>query len=150
MKKNILIIMVIAGMFFTINSISVLALGGAWLEGQAGADIVPPPQAGADLKAPKAVKLDNPITANNVETLLLNVANLAIFLGTMLAVLAFLWIGFKFIAARGNPTAIKEAQMWFLYAVIGTAILISARVIVQVIQNTLTSSGIVNESLFKK
>lgn len=94
--------------------------------------------------------LQNPINADNIEQLLLKVVDIAIFVGSLIAVLMFLVVGFKFVMAQGNPKEIEEAKKWFFYAIIGTVILISSKVIVEVIQNTLTSSGIVNEKLFKK
>ncbi|MDP3962514.1 MAG: pilin [bacterium] len=94
--------------------------------------------------------LQNPLKAKSVEQVLTTVVDLAIFIGVIFAVLMFIWIGFKFILARGNQTALKEAREWFLWAVIGTAVLISAKVIVEVVKNTFISAGVVNQDLFKK
>ncbi len=94
--------------------------------------------------------LSNPLKANSVTELLFSVVDMAMFIGMIVAVLMFIWIGFKFVMAQGNDKALSEAKSWFLYAVIGTAVLISAKLIVSVVQNTLTSSGLVNESLLKK
>ncbi len=94
--------------------------------------------------------LQNPIKANSVEEVLYIIVDLAVFLGVIIAVLMFVYIGFKFIMAQGDSGALKDARQWFLYAVIGTAILISAKVIVEIIKNTAISAGVVNESLFKK
>lgn len=93
-------------------------------------------------------KLPNPIEANNIQTLLLTVVDIAIAIGSMIATVMFLWIGFKFVMARGNQSELKEAKEWFMYAVIGTAILISSKIIVEVIQTTLVNTGVVKESVF--
>lgn len=94
--------------------------------------------------------LTNPIKVSNVQEALFLTVDLMIFIGTILAVLAFIFIGFKFVMAQGNDTELSNAKKWFMYAAIGTAVLISSKVIVEVIKNTFVSTGIVNESLFKK
>ena len=93
------------------------------------------------------VKLDNPIQANNIRELLLSVVDLAINIGVVVAVLMFVWVGFKFIWAQGNESELSEAKQWFMYVVIGTALLISSKVIVEVVKTTLISTGIVNQQL---
>lgn len=94
--------------------------------------------------------LQNPLKAKSVEDIVVTVVDLAIVIGVIFAVFMFIWIGFKFVMARGNESALKEAKEWFLYAVIGTAILISAKVIVEVVKNTFISAGVVKQELFNK
>lgn len=94
--------------------------------------------------------LQNPLKAKSVEEIVVTVVDLAIVIGVIFAVFMFIWIGFKFVMARGNESALKEAKEWFMYAAIGTAILISAKVIVEVVKNTFISAGVVNEQLFNK
>jgi len=99
---------------------------------------------GSAHNTPSVVKLDNPIKVNSISALLLSLVDFAIFLGSIVAVLMFVYIGFKFVMAQGNQTALTEAKEWFMYAVIGTALLISSKVVVSVVQNTLKSTGLVN------
>ncbi len=94
--------------------------------------------------------LQNPLKAKDLNSLLLTIVDLAVVIGVIMAVLVFIFIGFKFVMAQGNETKLKQAKEWFLYAVIGTAILISAKLIVSVVQNTLISAGVVDEKLLKK
>jgi hypothetical protein len=101
-------------------------------------------------KTPVVVKLDNPIKVNSISDLLLTLVDLAIYLGSIVAVLMFIYIGFKFVMAQGNDSAISEAKEWFMYAVIGTALLISSKVVVEVVKTTLISAGLVSEQQFKK
>lgn len=97
----------------------------------------------------KIVPLQNPLNnINSVTDLLYKFVDLAIFLGVIFAVFMFFWIGFKFVMARGNSTELEEARKWFFYAVIGTAILISSKVIVEVMKRTLTNAGVVKEGQF--
>ena len=100
-------------------------------------------------KAPPT-KLDNPINANNVKELLLSMVDLAIFLGSIIAIFVFIWVGFTFVMAQGKEAEITKAKDWFLYAVIGTAMLISSKIIVSVLQNTLISAGVVDQKIFNQ
>lgn len=97
---------------------------------------------------PASTKLTNPIKVKSIQELLLTMVDLGIFLGSIVAVFMFLWIGFKFVMARGNEGELADAKNWFLYAVIGTALLISSKVVVEVLKNTLVASGVVEERLF--
>jgi type IV secretory pathway VirB2 component (pilin) len=58
-------------------------------------------------------------------------------IGGIVAVLAFIFVGFKFVLAQGNPGKIKEAREGLLYVAIGTAVLLGAWVIANVISNTI-------------
>jgi len=62
---------------------------------------------------------------------------LMIQIGTPIAALAIIYSGFLFVAARGNETKITDAKRALTYSIIGTAILIGALVIQQVIANTI-------------
>ena len=74
--------------------------------------------------------------------------NIATYIGVILAVLALIWVGFRFIAAQGNPEKIKEAREFFYAVVIGIAILIGASTIVNIVKNTLTTAGVVQPGAF--
>jgi len=101
-------------------------------------------------KSSPVIKLESPLKAKNLKELLFSLVDFGIFLGSIIAVFMFIWIGFKFVLARGNSSELSSAREWFLYAVIGTAILISSRVIVEVVKNTLISSGVANEEIWKQ
>lgn len=62
--------------------------------------------------------------------------NILLPIGGVIAVIAFIYSGFKFVMARGNETALKDAKRNLLYVAIGTAILLGAWVIANVIENT--------------
>ena len=89
----------------------------------------------------------NPLTATDVTTLLTDLINIAIPIGAVIAVIMYIYVGFKFILAQGKPEEIKKAWDWFLWLSVGTAILIGAKVIVTVIESTLTSAGVVQQGL---
>ncbi len=145
--KKFLISSIILITFFTLN----VQFSFAQQPPPSGTNVTPPSSVDVTSKNNSVFPtLKNPIKANNIQELLNDVVNLAIVIGMIVAVLMFIWIGFKFVMARGNSEALKEARNWFLWAVVGTAILISARVITAVVQNTLTSAGVVDERLFKQ
>ncbi len=91
-------------------------------------------------------KLQNPLNAKSVKDVILLAVDIMVWLGVCFAILAIIWVGFKFVMAQGDPKAISEAKSWFFYIIIGLAILISAKVIVEIVQNTLTKAGVVNEN----
>lgn len=107
------------------------------------------PQYGGNNANPQQIHtLDNPLKVNSLTELLTTIADFLIFIGMILAVFMFIFIGFKFVWAQGSGEKISEARQWFFYAVIGTAILISSKVIVQVVKSTFESAGIVNPGTF--
>ena len=65
--------------------------------------------------------------------------NIIIPIGSVLAVVAFIWAGFLFVTAGGDEGKIKTARSALLYAAIGTAVLLGASVISSVLQNTIDS-----------
>lgn len=107
------------------------------------------PSAGDAVTAPQTVeRLENPIQSNDLKALLASLVDLAIVLGTIVAVFMFIWIGFQFVTAQGDEGKIKDAKAWFVYAVVGTAILIGSKVILEVIKSTLIDAGLVQKGLF--
>lgn len=92
--------------------------------------------------------LCNPLKVGSIQDLLYLIVNIATYIGVILAVLALIWVGFRFIAAQGNPEKIKEAREFFYAVVIGIAILIGASTIVNIVKNTLTTAGVVQPGAF--
>ena len=89
----------------------------------------------------------NPLNSSDITTLLTDLVNIAIPIGAVIAVIMFVYVGFKFIFAQGKSEAIKDAWKWFGYVAIGTAILLGAKVIVTIMESTLTSAGVVQPGL---
>jgi len=85
-------------------------------------------------------ELDNPF-GNNVDSLfdlLAIVIEKIIFpIGGTLAVLAFIYSGFLYVTAQGDTSKIKTAHTALLYTAVGTAVLLGARVIAEVIRGTI-------------
>ena len=89
----------------------------------------------------------NPLNATSVTAVLTDVVNIAIPIGAIIAVIMFVYVGFKFIFAQGKPDKITDAWKWFAYVAIGTAILLGAKVIITIMESTLTSAGVVQPGL---
>jgi len=64
----------------------------------------------------------------------------------LFGILALVWTGLQYVLAQGNSDRIKELHKTLLAIVIGIAIVIGARVIVQVVINTLKATNVINSS----
>lgn len=95
-----------------------------------------------------AATLQNPLKVNSIQDVIFLAVDLSIYVGTSFAVLALIYVGFKFVAAQGNEKELIAAKQWLFYIVIGLAILISSKVIVVIVKNTLINSGVVDSKVF--
>ncbi len=57
--------------------------------------------------------------------------------GIPIIVLALVYTGFRFVAARGNPTKIADAKKLLLYTIIGSAVVLGAWTIATILTNTI-------------
>lgn len=94
--------------------------------------------------------LQNPLKVKTVEGVIDLVVNIAMYLGLAFGTLMLIYSGFKFITAQGDPGKVTEAKDLFFAVIIGIAVLISARLIVEVIRETLTSAGVVKQGVLGK
>lgn len=92
--------------------------------------------------------LVNPLQANTIQELIFFVIDLAMNVGIVLAVIMIIYAGFNFIMARGNETKLKDARSFFYGVILGLAVLIASKVIVEIIKNTLISAQVVKSSVF--
>ena len=145
MKKTILISIVLgmmfAGMAFVGNYVhaqSPVPGGSTGSYGSTGVNT----QTTTAQNQPNAT-LQNPLNANSVQDVIYLAVDIAVYVGLAFAVLAIIFVGFKFIAAQGKPKELEDAKKWFLYIIIGLAILISAKVVVTIVKTTLVNSGVV-------
>lgn len=88
----------------------------------------------------KPFVIENPLkcgqncTINDLLKTLVNEILLPI--ASIIAVLSFIYSGFMYVMAKGNENEIKRAHRALLYSAIGTAILLGAWSIVNVVSNT--------------
>lgn len=106
-----------------------------------GGDPGPTPGGGDPGPAPTNVNftLKNPFGQNTTLTGLINkiIDDLLIPIGAVVSVLMIIYAGFLFVTARGNEKQIGDAKQALLYACIGAAILLGAKIISTVIQGTI-------------
>lgn len=63
----------------------------------------------------------------------------AIKIGGIILTIALVWVGFLFVAARGNEEKISRAKAALMWTIIGGLILLGAKAIQSVITTTVTS-----------
>ncbi len=65
------------------------------------------------------------------------------------AVLALVYVGFRFVLTRGDTKEMTKLRDWLFYIVIGVAIVIGARIIISIVINTLSATGTVSPSVIQ-
>ena len=119
----------------------------------AGAISNPTPAAGAvsNPSGSGTFTLTNPLSGiNSIGALVQNFVQIFSYIVILFAVLMFIYTGFQYITAQGNSTKIKELHARLLYIVIGVAVVIGARVIIDVVINTLSATGTVNPQVIQQ
>lgn len=91
----------------------------------------------SDICPPGRFCLPNPLKFNNIWDLLQGMSALAVRLGMVLAVLAFIYAGFMYVTAIGNPTKLTKAHNTLKFVAIGSIIIMSATLIIELVINTL-------------
>jgi hypothetical protein len=103
-----------------------------------GSSAVPPQNSGT-------FNLKNPLQVDSVGGLVQNFVEIFSYVVILFAVLMLVFVGLKFILARGNSEEMNKLKDWLLWIVVGVAVVIGARVIIQVVINTLSASGTVDQ-----
>lgn len=81
----------------------------------------------------------NPLRYNSLDALLSAVLAAAIQLGSIILTIAIVFVGFRFVAARGNEEKIRSARTALMWTIIGGLILLGATAIQSVITSTVSS-----------
>lgn len=84
--------------------------------------------------------IDNPLKQNVsslTELLVLIINNIIIPVGAVIAVMAFIYVGFLFVMAQGNSTKLEDAKKMFFGVIIGTLLLLGAGAIARAIEATI-------------
>jgi len=90
--------------------------------------------------------LQNPLKVDSIGGLVKNFVEIFSYIAILFAVLVLIYIGFQYViySAQGNSGKIKELHSWLLWTAVGVAVVIGARVIVEIIINTLGLTGTVS------
>ena len=107
------------------------------------------PAADNNVNTQPTFTLTNPLEVNSIGEFVQNAVSIFSYLVILLAVLAFIWTGLQYILARGNTEKMKEATKRLGYIVIGVAIVIGARLLIQVVINTLQATGTINPKVIE-
>jgi hypothetical protein len=84
--------------------------------------------------------IDNPLSGvNDVGTLVSTILGYVVKIGGVFAIFAFIWSGYLFAQAQGNPEKLKEARSTFTNTCIAVAILLGAQLIASIVVGTLKS-----------
>jgi len=83
--------------------------------------------------------IENPIKSQNLLELLDAIINIIIMIGIPVIVIMIVWAGWMFIQAQGNPTKLQTARAGLMWVFIGTMVVLGAKVIVEIVQNTMFS-----------
>ena len=81
-------------------------------------------------------RLQNPLKVDSIAELIKAIADIIFQIGFVVAVIFIILSGFKFVTARGKPEELAKARSMFMWTILGTAILLGAVIIADVVQNT--------------
>ncbi len=83
------------------------------------------------------ITIDNPIAAKSLPEFFKAMIMAFTQLGTIVAVLAIMYGGFQYATAQGNEEKLAQAQKTVTWALVGTALLIGAQVIMTAVTGTI-------------
>lgn len=83
--------------------------------------------------------INNPVNFENLDGLIIHLVNLAISFSVLIAVVALIIAGFKYILAMGDEEKIEDATKSLIFAIVGLVIVFIAPLVVEYITKTLLS-----------
>lgn len=84
-----------------------------------------------------AIVIPDPLGGKTVGDIINAVMNLLVVLGTGVTVIMIIWGGIRYMTSGGNEQATTSAKKTIMWAIIGFAILISAKFIIEVVEAVL-------------
>jgi hypothetical protein len=84
--------------------------------------------------------LINPLNGGaTLQGFLTDILGFVVKIGSIIVILMLVYVGYKFVAAQGDPVEISEAKNMLLWTVVGALILLGAQAIASGIQATVTA-----------
>lgn len=80
--------------------------------------------------------LENPLGKTSLSELVAGILQIVVKVGVIVVIFMLVYVGFKFVTARGEPGAITEAKTALMWTVVGALILLGAEAIAIGIQET--------------
>lgn len=93
----------------------------------------------------KTFTLSNPLKVESVAGLVQSFVEIFSYIVIIIAVLALIWVGFQYIISRGDVKKMTDLKNWLFWIVIGVAVVIGARVIIEIVINTLAATGTLDQ-----
>jgi hypothetical protein len=90
---------------------------------------------------PTSANLGNPITFGTIPDLLLAVLNVLLIIALPIVVLYLIYAGFLYVAARGNPEELKQANRALTFGIIGGVVVAGAFAILQIVSSLVEAFG---------
>ncbi len=110
------------------------------LAGSAPCSKTPCPTNTTAQNAPLSIHLNNPLTGiSTIPEAINKILSIVIRIALPFIIIFFIWSGFKFILARGNPKAVTEAKNMFFFTIIGTLLILGAWTITNAIIGTVNA-----------
>lgn len=85
------------------------------------------------------VRINNPLKVDTIQGAIQLFMNAVLRIALPFIIIFFIWSGFSFVLARGNPTKIETAKKMFWYTIIGTLLILGAWTITNAIIGTVNS-----------
>jgi hypothetical protein len=95
-------------------------------------------QALAQGTASQSVQLENPLEADNIRELLVDILEVVIVFALPIIVFFIIYAGYLYATARGNASQIEQATRALTYAVIGGVVVLGATAIARIVGNIVT------------
>lgn len=88
-------------------------------------------------------RIDNPLNAPDLPTLIGHITTAVIKIGVPLAAAAIIWGGFRFVSATaaGNETKLREARTFLWWTIIGSAVVVGGAALVYAAVNFAKTLG---------
>lgn len=80
--------------------------------------------------------LKNPIKAQSIQEFIYQIIDIILVFATAIIVFFIILAGFKYVTANGNEEKVKSATSALTWAVIGGVLVLGAKILLEVIQNT--------------
>lgn len=84
-------------------------------------------------------QLCNPLQSTTITEFLEKIIDILLFFALPIIVFFIIFAGFKFVIARGNESQVSEAKAALTWSVIGGVIILGAKLIITVIQGTVSA-----------
>ncbi len=91
------------------------------------------------LRLVSAATIASPIKVSSISELIQKIIDILVQIGIPIAALFIVWSGFLFVTAHGNDKQLEDAKKTFWMTILGSAILLGAKVIADTLAETIKS-----------